>query len=161
MDDMIVAKPEMNPKKRTLAEGAVLLVILVVVILVRGGHPYSNWFYVLMGVGFLGAAYRTLKTEPRQPILADPPREVGAALKEAAAQGLFAGLFMFTFILTLTGELYQWTGGLFFGGLVGVQTYRSQRGKTTSLKYFILIMAALLLIMTIFVLWGTYPSNRS
>ena len=160
MDDVIVAKPEMSPKKRALIEGVVVILASATVVLIEGGHPYSNWFYVLMGTVIVAGTYRALTGHPRQVLPANPPRAVGPSLMVAVGRGLLAGLFMFAFILTLNGQSNQLIGGLVLGGLIGVQTYRWERGKTTPLKGFIIVSASLLLIMTAFVLFVTSRSSR-
>src|SRR5256885_12123956 len=99
MDDVILAKPEMSPKKRVLRdEGLTLLAVMILVLLF--GRPYSNWFYALLALLVITSVYRILKGKPRQSGPLNPPREVRASLREAAFQGLTSGLYFFTFMYT-------------------------------------------------------------
>jgi hypothetical protein len=153
MDDVIAAKPEMSPKKAALLWSAFLLVAFVLLLAMQGGHPYSNWFYVVMAVAFGAIIYGTLNGKAKRTLLANPPFEVRVALRSASLQTLYTAVGYLAVASTLTGEVRQpiWTA-ILAAPLIGAHSYLVLRGKKTSSRILLAILVAFLLVMTASVL---------
>jgi hypothetical protein len=148
-EPVIRSKP-MSRGSKVLLQTAVFLVGMAVLVLVNG-KPSSNWLYVIFALAIGLNAYHGMKLGNKPPIPTDPPMEVRAA----AAEGIFAGaslaIVYFTFMVALTGEWYQWITAIAIGVFLGIDRYRSVRGKRTPMKAVLIGLAVFFVVGSVLV----------
>lgn len=118
------------------------------------GRPYSNWLYVVLGLGLL-PAIDSLVTGKPQSLPRTQPLAKQAALRHAVLHGVASGIWAYTFVITLTGAFHQWPPAIILSVIAGVQSYDAARLNKRSWTKFTIICAVLLVILTAFVVWKT------
>ena len=151
MDDVIVAKPEMSPKKRAMIFCGVVVVASFAGLITVGGHPRSNWFYpfalliaVLSSVRILQRGDRALAAGD------DPPKPVSSALMGAAIAVVLSGVAMYGWVNLLWPEGWSWAVFIFLCATTAVNVFRQRRGYAYSGWPTFILFIGFILVLLIF-----------
>lgn len=151
------ASTEQSFWKRPLGPIATVVVSVValgLLLLMKGGQPYSKLFYLLMALIFGRNLYYSFQDQtPWRIAPKSPPASKGIAITEAVFHGITSAAFFFTLFLTLSFEWKQWPTAVFVGLMTGIEQYRFQRGKPRSWRLYVwLLLVFLALLFVLFVI---------
>ena len=133
MDDVIVAKPEMSPKKRAMIFSGVVVVGSIAGLITVGGHPRSNWFYPFVLLIAVLSSVRILRRGDRPLTEADdPPKPMDAALISAAIAFVLSGLVLYGWVNLLWPEGWSWAVAIFLSATNAANVFRQRRGYVYS-----------------------------
>ncbi|MDQ6718767.1 MAG: hypothetical protein M3Z17_10545 [Gemmatimonadota bacterium] len=122
-------------------------------LLINGGRPYSDWYYVVIFAFAVIApvsayfGYRLRRQDP----LEIPRTKASSAARAAVASILFAGFFL-AYMGTLMGAWYQWPVATGLGATDGINTYRRNRGLPYSRVPMYVIGGLLIIVMAVLIL---------
>ena len=129
------------------------LIAIALLLLLNGGHPYSNWFYAVAALAFVPGAYHLIVTRNESQAGDSQRVEHSKALRESVLQGFATGVWMYAFMVTGMGAFYQWPPAIIVAAISGVQRYDAMVGNLRSWKAFIVGGIVFSVTFTAIVLW--------